>query len=126
MPIRDFEIAHFTGAPSRPLIGDGLTSSSRIPRQLPAIRFFVFVELARHANDRGFVVANIFPTVINTGRNYDQPLITFAQHKLVDAAEGRRAAPAVIADYAKRSCRREQAIDGETMDSPRPEFFLET
>jgi hypothetical protein len=25
-----------------------------------------------------------------------------------------------MTDYAKRSCRREQAIDSETMDSPRP------
>src|SRR5262249_24500649 len=104
----------------RPPISHGLARGGGIPRQLPPIGIFVLVELAGHADDRGLVVANVFPAVIDTGRNHHQPLISLAQHEFVDATKGRRAEPTVITDDTKRSCRREQAVDRETMNSPRP------
>jgi hypothetical protein len=71
------------------------------------------------------VATDILPTVINPGRDNDESLVSFPQHKLIDAAEGGRSAPAVIANDAKRASRRKQAIDGETVNPPRPDSTRE-
>src|SRR5215510_5155501 len=104
-----------------PLIRDDFLGGVGIPRQLPAIGAVVVVELARHANDRRLIRTDVLPTVIDPGGNDDQPLVSLPQHKLIDAAEGGRPAPTVIADDAKRAGRRKQAVDGQMVNSPRPD-----
>jgi hypothetical protein len=109
----------------RPLVRDHSAGGVGVPRQLPAIGAVVVVELAGHADNRRLIRADILPTVINPGRDDDQSLVSFPQHKLVDAAEGGRSVPAVIADDAKRAGRRKQAVDGETVKSPPPDSARE-
>jgi hypothetical protein len=82
----------------------------------------VIIELARHADDRRLVQADVLPAVIDARGNNDQPLITRADQKLVDAATGRRFRPAIEADDAQGAARGEQPINGIAVDPPAAGF----
>src|ERR1700737_201249 len=88
---------------SWPLIGDDLSGGRGIPQQLPAIGTVVVIKLAGHADDGRLIVTDVLPAVQYTGRNDHQTLISSPQHKLIDAAEGGRSAPAVIAYDTERA-----------------------
>src|SRR5579871_742321 len=95
-------------ADSRPLIRNRRLGLFGIPRQFPAIGSVVLVEAARHGDNHGFAVGNVFPAVVDTRRNHHQALISLAEKKLVDAAEGRRFAARVVTNDAKRTAGREK------------------
>ena len=76
---------YFSGSRS-PLIGHDPCGSLGVPRQIEGVGCVIGIHRGRHIDDDRFPCADVFPPVIEVGRDDQQPRVLLADGELVQAA----------------------------------------